>query len=170
MMHFAQMLKLFDQNGNGQLDPHELALAHSGMQGLLGQGGNGGAAAGNNPANLLPLFDRNGNGQLDTVEMEMAQLMMAMLIAAYNRPVNGVAPMAMPMQAPLAPINPPAQPARRGRRKRAERIADFAKINNAAPVPKAGPKKKNVKARGPMVEQNQPRGAKAGAANAPAND
>ncbi|HWB08894.1 MAG TPA: hypothetical protein VG826_06710 [Pirellulales bacterium] len=171
--HYLQMLKHFDQNGNGALDPNELALAKSGLGNLLGAGGNGAGAGGGNGGNLLPMFDRNGNGQLDAVEMQMAQMMMAMLMAGYSRPATGVPLMNMPDQPVAGQLNPPSQPRQRGRRKRAERLADFAKANNggAAPMP-AAPAKKNVKARGPMVERNQPRaakGPKAPAAEAPAN-
>jgi hypothetical protein len=176
LMHYLQMLKHFDHNGNGVLDPSEVGAAKSGLGNLLGPAGNGVNAGANNGAGLLPMFDRNGNGQLDTAELQMAQMMMAMLMAGYSRPVSGV-PMAMPAQGPLLQDPPPSKPAKRGRRKRAERIADFAKANNpaGAPMPPAGPKKK-VKARAPMVERDQPKGqkavpvAKAEAGNAPAND
>jgi hypothetical protein len=176
LMHYLQMLKHFDQNGNGVLDPSEVGAAKSGLGNLIGPAANGANAGANTGANLIPLFDGNGNGQLDTAELQMAQMMMAMLVAGYSRPVSGV-PMAMPVQDSVVQFDPPPPPTKRGRRKRAERITDFAKGNNpaGAPMPAAGPKKK-VKARAPMVERDQPQGqkgvprAKAQAGNAPAND
>jgi hypothetical protein len=156
--HYLQMLKHFDQNGNGVLDPNEMGQARSGLGNLLGPGGNV-AGASNNTGNVLPIFDRNGNGQLDAAELQMAQMMMAMLMAGYSRPVTGV-PLVMPDQPMFGQANPPSQPRKRGRRNRAQRFADFAKGNNVAPAPVA-PVKKKVKARGPMVEQNRPQDAAA---------
>ena len=150
--HHAQVIKLFDLHGNGVLDPSEIALAKSGLGHLLGHNGAGATAGGGGSQNFLHLFDQNGNGQLEVAEMQLAQMMFATL-AGYSRPVSGVSPYVMPDQVPQ--VAPPSK----GRKRRAQRVADFAKQNNAAAgqKPPAKPRKpanpkKNVKARGPMIE------------------
>lgn len=176
--HQAQMLKLFDLNGDGILEPNEIALAQSGLgkfleqaaNGTLGKGqaaaggggggGHGGAAAANGANNLLNFFDQNGNGQLDQVELRMAQMMMLSLAGgSAMRPATGFVPV-MPPDEDTSFQTAPAPSSKKARRKRAERIADFAKPKNIAPAKQAAPRAKKVKARGPMVEQNQQKGGK----------
>jgi hypothetical protein len=178
--HHALMMKMFDLNGDGVLEPNEIALAQSGLGKLLEQAASGnlsavqhaaaqGAATGKGTNNLLTMFDQNGNGQLDLVELRMAQMMMATLAGGNAmRPATGFVPMNMPDEDLQTPVNPP--PAKKSRRKRAERIADFAKAKNMAPAQQAAPRAKKVKARGPMVERVQPPPQKPAAVKAPAGD
>jgi hypothetical protein len=177
--HHALMIKMFDLNGDGVLEPNEIALAQSGLGKLLEQAASGNlsavqhaaaqGAAGKGTNNLLTTFDQNGNGQLDLVELRMAQMMMATLAGGNAmRPATGFVPMNMPDEDLQTQTNPP--PAKKGRRKRAERVADFAKAKNMAPAQQAAPRAKKVKARAPMVERVQPPAGKPAAVKAPADD
>lgn len=165
----AMLLKMFDLNGDGILEPNEIALAKSGLgrflqhaaNGTLGTGqpavanGGGGQATGNSPQNLLQFFDQNGNGQLDQVELRMAQMMMLALAGGNAmRPATGFVPVMPPDEDPNYQTAPASSP-KNARRKRKERIADFAKAKDMTPAKQAAPRAKKVKARGPMVEQNQ---------------
>jgi hypothetical protein len=169
-------MKMFDLNGDGILEPNEIALAKSGLgkfleqavNGTLGKGpgptahgaAGGGQGAGNGTNNLLSFFDQNGNGQLEQAELRMAQMMMLMLAGGNGmRPAAGFVPV-MPPDDDTSFQTTPAPSPKTARRKRAERIADLAKPKNMAPARQAAPRGKKVKARGPMVEQNQQPGAK----------
>lgn len=156
----ALMMKLFDLNQNGILEPGELSSAKSGLGNLLNHhgGGHGGAAIGNGSGSLLSTFDQNGNGQLDLAELQMAQMMMAMVAGGNNmRPATGVMPWTQPVQ--MAQDDPQPPLAKKGKRKRPARVADFGKANKLPPIQKAPPPiKKKLKARAPMVEMDQPFG------------
>ncbi len=68
-----QMIKRFDKNGNGQLDPDEMQAAREAMQKLGGgQGGKPGQGMPNREE-MIKKFDKNGNGQLDPDEMQAAR-------------------------------------------------------------------------------------------------
>jgi hypothetical protein len=80
------MLKRFDANGNGQLDPPEREAAKAAMEKLRGEKGKGkgkgngkGARGPGGPASgamkeaLIKRFDANGNGQLDPDEIQTAK-------------------------------------------------------------------------------------------------
>jgi hypothetical protein len=158
MVHQTQMLKMFDRNGDGIIDPNEAALAQSGLGTLLSHHQGAGSAAGGS-GNLVSQFDQNGNGQLDQVELELVQLMM-LAFAGYNqqRPATGVMPGVIPAQFPQNQLPPVEQPKKKKRGQRGQRLADFAKpvkkrIENIPPP--ALPKEK-AKARGPMVENDKP--------------
>jgi len=71
-----ELLKRFDANGNGQLDPDEREAARKAMQQRKGKRGNQpqpGAPGGALRQELLKRFDANGNGQLDPDEREAAR-------------------------------------------------------------------------------------------------
>ncbi|MEI8380819.1 MAG: EF-hand domain-containing protein [Planctomycetota bacterium] len=80
-----ELLKRFDKNGDGKLDPTELAAARQAMQGQgfpgAGKGGPGmgkgpgGSGDGNGPDReaILKRFDKNGDGQLDETERAAAR-------------------------------------------------------------------------------------------------
>ena len=91
----ARLLKQYDKNGNGKLDPDEQQAARKAMQermqangggkgGPAGKAGTGGktgtpgqpGAAGMNPEmkqKMLDKFDKNGNGKLDPDELQAAR-------------------------------------------------------------------------------------------------
>ncbi|MFO1041795.1 MAG: EF-hand domain-containing protein [Planctomycetaceae bacterium] len=80
-----ELLKRFDKNGDGKLDPTEMAAARQAMQGQgfpgAGKGGPGmgkgpgGPGEGNGPGReaILKRFDKNGDGQLDETERAAAR-------------------------------------------------------------------------------------------------
>lgn len=78
-----QLRKRLDQNGDGKLDPQELAAGRQAMQarqgqGALGQGKPGnekGPGLGNGPKRetILQRFDKNSDGKLDEQERAAAR-------------------------------------------------------------------------------------------------
>jgi Ca2+-binding EF-hand superfamily protein len=62
-----QMLRQFDRDGDGKLNPQEQAAADQTMM----QGAVGGMPVGNNP--FLKQFDRDGDGKLNPAEMRQAR-------------------------------------------------------------------------------------------------
>ncbi len=72
------LMKKYDKNGNGMLDPEERKAAMEAMQQRSGSGGKpsaGGLGAGMNPQMrkaLMKKHDKNGNGMLDPDEREAA--------------------------------------------------------------------------------------------------
>jgi hypothetical protein len=73
------LIKKFDANGNGQLEPAELEAAKAALEKMRsekgkGKGkGNGGKGDGARREAMLKKFDVNGNGKLDPDEMQAAK-------------------------------------------------------------------------------------------------
>jgi Ca2+-binding EF-hand superfamily protein len=65
----AELIKRFDANGNGRLDPEEMQAARAAAA-KAGQGQNFDAIT---RQELLKHFDRNGDGQLDAAEQKAAR-------------------------------------------------------------------------------------------------
>lgn len=93
-----RVLQRFDKNGNGKLDPDEMAEAKAAMDKLRGAGAGLGApgkpgAAGGQPGagrpsreEVLKKFDKNGNGRLDPEEFAAARAAMSKGPGAGTRP------------------------------------------------------------------------------------
>lgn len=74
----AEMMKRFDKNGNGQLDPDEMQAAREAMQKFQAAGGGKPGAGGAGPSpermkELVAKFDKNGDGSLDDAEKQAAK-------------------------------------------------------------------------------------------------
>jgi hypothetical protein len=76
------LMKKFDANGNGQLEPAELEAAKAALEKMRNQQGKGknkgkgGKADGARRETMLKKFDANGNGMLDPDEMQAAKAQM----------------------------------------------------------------------------------------------
>lgn len=73
------LLKKFDANGNGQLEPAELEAAKAALEKMRAENGKGkgkgkgGKGDGARREAMLKKFDTNGNGKLDPDEMQAAK-------------------------------------------------------------------------------------------------